>query len=312
MPESKLSCKLAIVLWAMMLCLRPSMSMADAICKKDAVPLDYVITAELNSPQCDDGAKPLAMNAWEVAPARDGIAVCTLPDYKAMGAKVASLVPCGTARSAGCVPRLDGLPNAIVLRSPNSCANTTHLPQNFSVHCFPNEPKRPAPAPRPYGRWGYRVGVVSVPQCHVVQAALGTDDVPQPNAWLFRDEADSPADRPDSACAGWDSNLILRRFYNPYCPSSPGTSGSAEGLTGWIVMGRWIKVENDLVLTFCAGKKTPVVDRRQARGGTGDGIFAQPVAHDIAVFYDPICGGNPQTKNAYRLRWATIGWSDAP
>ena len=210
-------------------------SLWDAVFKKDGVPLDYVATGELHSPQCENGEKPLVMNAWEVDISHDGVVACELPDFEdTMGAKIAALVPCGMVNSSSCMQRIDGLPNAVVLRSPESCAKIRPLPQGFSIHCFPNEPKRPAPPPHPYGRWGYRVGVVAVPQCHVVDDSIGTQLVAHPTAWLFRDEADSPQERPDTACAGWDSNLILQEVLRiRSARSSPRHPTSPDGLTGW-------------------------------------------------------------------------------
>ena len=288
-----------------LLCFYPTLASADAICKTEPVPLDYVVTAEFNSPQCDDGNNPLAVNAWEVEKARDGIAVCRLPDYQSIGARVASLIPCGRTDSAACPSRIDGLPNAIVLRSPNSCASIRPLPKGFSVHCFPIEPERPAPPPHPYGRWGFRVGVVSVAQCNNVDLILAVDDVSRPNAWLFRDEATSSKDRPDTVCAGWSDNLILRRFFNPYCPAKADTPGAEDGLTGWVVMGQWLELSNGQQVTFCIGRNFPETTSVRSRGG-GPPRLPTP---DRATHYDPLCGGSQNVSNAYRMTWGRIGWN---
>jgi len=88
------------------------------------------------------GGNPFAKNAWYVDPVRDGITVYRLPNCDVIGAKVASLVVCERVLSASCEPRLDGLPNALLLRSPQGCASAPESKRlrGLSVHCLHGAP----------------------------------------------------------------------------------------------------------------------------------------------------------------------------
>ena len=114
----------------------PKRSSADAICKGAPIPIDFVPIAELASPQCPGYADdPFAKNALELAPAADGVVACFLPSYREIGPTAASLIPCERVISEGCGSRLDGLPQAVTLRTPKSCAERVPLPADYKVVC---------------------------------------------------------------------------------------------------------------------------------------------------------------------------------
>ena len=93
----------------------------DGICKKDPVPAAYAPIAEFNSPQCDYGSDPFAMNAWELGRIADGIVSCQPIDYANADAPAVAYVTCRRVASEGCPGRRDGGPNAYLLRTPDSC-----------------------------------------------------------------------------------------------------------------------------------------------------------------------------------------------
>jgi hypothetical protein len=192
---------------------------ADAVCKKRGISGDYVAVEELYSPECDDGADPFTKNAWEVAPARDGITECALPSYARRSAKVAQLVPCEHVYSPKCADRLDGLPNARILRSPGECVKYTPS-RELRVACKQ-----------------YYVG--SIPDLSVIgyQIAQIRSKTCQPaydeyNAWLIRLVA-ADASLTVPVCADirnlWKRDFIVRRFHNEYCPNNADFLGADEG-----------------------------------------------------------------------------------
>lgn len=273
---------------------------ADGVCKKRSIPTDFVPVAEFNSAQCGDGSDPFEMNAWEVERVRDGVVACKLPSQKVMGAAIASMVECGRVTIEKCAARFDGLPNAIVLKTPNSCANSDRLPSGFEVHCFAEDPGPSSPV-YPFGRWGNRVGVVMVPRCGKATRELGSKVLPEANAWLYF--APPASSRTAVVCAGWSNNIILRRFHSPYCVArSADLPGVDEGLTAWVVVGRASEIKRGDSLISCVGKP-PSSETR------GRGAVEERRSEQQATRYDSICGGASGRLNAFRMTLGPMGWS---
>jgi hypothetical protein len=258
----------------------------DGICKKDDVPTDYVAVGEFNSPECDDGANPLAKNAWRVEPVRDGITVCALPKYEVLGAKVAELLACEHVVSEKCNPRLDGLPNAIVLRSPAGCVKRK-VPDDLEVKCS-------ASAELTNGATGYMVSQLTSSTCPPAPGSNQPGYVHTSNAWLAR-KVDSSQPTFLAICAD-DHNIgrdayIVRRFKNSNCPVNPRVAGAEEGLTGWIILLNQPFPKEPETLTLCEGFTK---DSWKPFGGGW-------IGYHVAGSHSELCGGQSQKPNSFEV-----------
>jgi hypothetical protein len=202
------------------------------VCKKGDVPTNYVAVEEFNSPQCDDGGNPFAKNALRAEPVKDGITVCGLPRYEVIGARVAELLPCEAVESDRCNARLDGLPNAIVLRSPAECIKQK-LPADLKINCS-------ASAGLTEGAYGYMVAQLTSPNCPPPRAPNHDGHMSSANAWLARMLPARNFEPNWLAVCADDFNIgfgvVVRRFKNVNCPANKYVEGGREGLTGWIIL----------------------------------------------------------------------------
>lgn len=261
----------------------------DGVCKKDDLPTNFVAVEEFNSGMCDDGVDPLAKNAWRIEHVRDGITVCALPRYETIGPEVAELIPCEHIVSDRCSPRLDGLANAIVLRSPAQCAKRV-LPEDLKINCS-------ASVGLDNGKSGYMVAQVTSSTCPAAPASNRAGYVHTANAWLAR-KVDSPS-KPDflAICAD-DHNIgrsdyIVRRFKNNSCPVNPRVAGAQEGLTGWVIRLNELPpdIPQEKAYTFC---EAFTKDSWKPFGENWIGYRA-------ATSYSELCGGEDQKVNSFKV-----------
>lgn len=264
----------------------------DGVCKKDNLPVDYVAVAEFNSPECDDGSNPLAMNAWRVERVRDGITVYALPSYQIIGARVAELVACESVHSERCSVRLDGLPNAMVLRSPAECVRH-RIPADLEVKCS-------ATSPLTDGAAGYMIAQLTSANCPPAPPEptptrsnrardLQGHFVHSANAWLAR-KADLNTSSVFAVCAD-DFNIgpndfIVRRFYSANCPVNSRIAGAGQGLTGWIIFRN---PPAGTTITICEGFTSYSDKWSDDRYW----VYRRPLTK-----YSDLCGGQPGNPNS--------------
>lgn len=255
----------------------------DGICKNGHIPTNFVVVEELNTPDCDDGIDPFALNTVRVQPVEDGITACSIPGFDSIGPQVAEMVICGTKESNKCAARLDGLPNGLVLQSPTSCAKGK-LPKDLILVCNPHS----TPA---FGVNGYyMVAEMSPDLCPAVPTGQIRDDKP----WLARKVSDTES--MVSVCAD-DSNygpgdIVVRRFHNSNCPENSHIAGSQEGLTGWILL-RNPALPEGTVLDVC------VIATPQVGEPFGQSLM---VAHPASK-HSSYCGGSDQGLNSFEIRF---------
>src|SRR6476661_1717040 len=186
----------------------PAFASQDGVCKTEIIPTDYVAVEEFYSPECGDGSNPFVKNAWRVERVKDGVTVCKIPDYKTMGARVAELISCDNVYSDKCAVRLDGLPNAVVLRSPAECLNRG-LPSDIALRCHRPGDHEIGPAANASG---YTIGYLKTPKCPMTGTGF--------NALLVR-IVDQKGSATLSICAGQfnysEHDVIVRRFHSSNC-----------------------------------------------------------------------------------------------
>lgn len=271
-----------------------SLHAQDGFCKKVDLPTDYVAVEEFNSPECDDGVNPLAKNAWRAEHVRDGITVCVLPRYEAMGAKVAELIACEHVVSEKCNPRLDGLPNAIVLRSPAECVKRK-LPDDLEIRCS-------ASAGLTNGGTGYMVSQLTSQSCPPAPGNDQPGHIHTANAWLSRKVASSSEATILAVCAD-DYNIgagafIVRRFHDNYCPVNERVAGAKEGLTGWLILvnqpaSAIASHPHDFgkTVTLCEGFT------KESWKPLGENW----IGYQVGVTYSKLCGGQAQKPNSFKV-----------
>lgn len=311
----------------------PLSSHADGVCKSSPIPIDHVAVAEFSSPQCPGyDNDPFAKNAWEVARVQDGTVACVLPPYKEIGAAVASLVPCDRVESTDCLPRRDGLANAVTMRTPAACLRHG-LPADLRLVCSQTTPNPLVSAVGNDEYWPM-IAQLSSTECPPLDRALlripPEEIVPTSNAYLAR--------RRPSVSRGWlavcastfnyrrDREVVVRRFRSSFCPGAPlGVAGTEHGLNSWIVLALDGLERQTLVACAITQPVESVEDpsardepkesasrapnkgarfRRRAIGRAG--IPEAPPLSRYAAGLAPTlhaeqCGGPAEERNAYRL-----------
>jgi hypothetical protein len=253
----------------------------DGVCKKGDVPTNFVAVEEFNSPQCDDEGNPFARNAWRAEPVKDGVTACTLPRYEVIGPRVAEMVQCEAVESDKCSPRLDGLPNARVLRSPGECIKRK-LPTDLQVECAASKGLTG-------GTYGYMIAQLNSPTCPPARPSNHDGHPSLMNAWLSQKVSDDGEMTSLAVCAD-DHNVtfgwVVRRFKNVNCPSNKYVEGGTEGLTGWIIL---LNPPPGATITVCA------VFTAQSFRPFGPNY----AAYHKATRYSELCGGAPNKPNSF-------------
>jgi hypothetical protein len=267
----------------------------DGVCKSDDIPTNLVPVEEFHSPECGDDPNPYAKNAWRVEPVKEGIAVCALPNYQVIGPRVAELVQCETVESARCNPRLDGLPNATVLRSPIQCEKQKQLP-DAEIKCNSSLTMRTLDSD---GKSQYKIAQTISPNCTPSNSSPGqpaqTDTA---NAWVILN-AKPIWPTWISVCADYENilrdELLVRRFNNVNCPPNKYVGGGTEGLTGWIITQ---KPPPGTIIVCTVYKKMDFTPLRL----NPDNIIYHP-----PNFYSDRCGGPKDQPNSVQVNVSPTG-----
>ena len=309
---------------------------ADGVCKTDKMPIDYVAVKEFVSPQCPGYSEnPFVKNAWEVERAGEGIVACALPSYREIGAQAASLVPCDPVLGEQCPQRSDGLPNAIVLRSPSLCASRS-LPKDLRVVCSNDAPVPPLLESHltrePGTRWNM-IGEFESAKCPTFDPSsvkVRDQVVPTKNAYLARRRTAQSAEWLAVCASQYNLNpadVVVRRFHNPNCPESPRrVLGADLGLNAWIVAPldsfygktivacvKWLQPEPmaQRARRSMPSKAKPAQSSERERSPTGMKAIPPGTMPPLVLqyldgmraptVYAEECGGPTNVKNAYSL-----------
>lgn len=209
--------------------------------------------------------------------AHDGVIACELPQYAVRGPKVNEMVICGSENRPECQVRLDGLDNAVILRSAAGCAK--QLPNNLHVSCK----KSMSPI--------YALAGVNDENC----PRLTGKDGPILNAWLSEDPPSQPNAIVAMCADEWSldasKDFVVRRFHTQRCPHGLFASGLDQGLNGWIILRR-PSIQN--------GELLVCVSRRSGAGLDSAANFA----YHSATKYSDACGGPEGEFNAYSISFA--------
>jgi hypothetical protein len=263
----------------------------DGLCKRDPLPIDYVTVEDVYSPECGDGSNPFIKNARRVERVRDGITVCGLPSYDRIGARVAEFISCEAVHSEKCAARLDGLPNAIVLRTPAECEKRT-LPNEFRAICCEHPIFEIAPAETD----SYVIALFTSAKCLPHPLSLEGPCVKTegqlPNASLIR-RIDAHDSLVLAVCALPNNirsnDAIVRRFHSANCPESPPVAGGPEGLNSWMILHN--PPAGTLTLCAAAHKSDPKP--------LGPGYFG----YRAVTKYSELCGGQVGKANSFEMRF---------
>jgi hypothetical protein len=270
----------------------------QAVCKGSEIPPDRVVVSEFQSDGC---SPPDKINAWDTTIPKEETLICEPVQWTA-AADVLKFRACGDVHSGKCPSRLDGTANAMILRSPASCA--IHGQEGFRFQCVNNQqlPEE-----------DFIIGITDVERCKGVN-----DKRFSGNAFVVRARP-SPYIYFSYCSSSWISVLpekklnirevIVRRFHDEFCPEDPVTFGGVRNALNAVTIIRLTgSPERDL--TLCNG--TPVLSPPgYPRGGVARFMYPPERLKNV---YDPLCGGEASYINGARVipatdKSATDPWS---
>jgi hypothetical protein len=240
------------------------------VCKRAPLPAARVIVGELETFDCDPPGKA---SGWDTVVPVDGTVACETPRLDAAGS-VLQYVLCGLTTSNTCPATFDGSPNAVVLRTPQSCDQ--HSTPGFHQQC--KNASWPA-------KESVVVGATQDPKC-------GHANAGETNSWVLRDISESLVEEPVLACTTASGDpighhlswyeVIVRRFNSSFCDGYASIS-ELRALNAVV----FFRVNSPPKgITLCNG--TPLSDPKNAPAGVSG-----PMAQNLKrlPLYDPLCGG---------------------
>lgn len=252
----------------------------QSVCKDQKIPADRVVVGVFVSAAC---SPPETENAWDTAIPEEGTIACEWPGYTS-AAVVLRFKPCESVVTNKCPARLDGLQNAVTLRSPPSCLE--HGGVGLTIWCTGNKQELPSDE--------FVVGTIDSEKCKNENSGVFTRNAfivqRRPNLLGFRYCENAIKKTLDG------NEVIVRRFYSEFCPVPAHTPPvelnsivimklSAQSLQSFSRSGPWPKR-----LTICQG------------------------FNHAATEYSELCGGQTNRPNSFEVAVGSDGlvFSDVP